>query len=112
MPGTKLRVAAEFANTPVTRIRRHNTPVCALRGNVPAGRSTLFALGVCDSRKTTHGTEYGNSEEYLDHVPTPLMDRLARPTPNLGYFAAMKARFNISRRRWGEEATAKLLGLQ
>jgi hypothetical protein len=66
-----LRIAAHFANAIVTRVRRHHPPVRALRGNF-----TLFALGHCEICKTTHATEYRDSEEYLDHVPTSLADRL------------------------------------
>jgi hypothetical protein len=72
-----LRIAAQFANATVKRVRRHHPPVRALRGNLTAKRFTLFALGDCETCKTTHGTEYRNSDEYLDHVPTPLLERLA-----------------------------------
>jgi len=72
-----LRIAAQFTNAIVTRVRRHNPPVCALRGDVAAERFTLFALGHCETCKTTHGTEYRNREEYLDHVPTSVAERLA-----------------------------------
>jgi len=72
-----LRIAAQFANAIVTRVRRHNTPVRALRGNVAAEGFTLFTLGHCGTCKTTHGTEYRNGEEYLDHVPTSIAKRLA-----------------------------------
>jgi hypothetical protein len=67
-----LCIAAQFANAIVTRVRRHHPPVRALRGNLAAERFTLFALGHCETCKTTHRTEYRNSEEYLDHVPTLL----------------------------------------
>jgi hypothetical protein len=72
-----LRIAAQFANAIVTRVRRHHPPVRALRGNLAAERFTLFALGHCETCKTTHGTEHRNSEEYLDHVPTSIAERLA-----------------------------------
>jgi hypothetical protein len=72
-----LRIAAQFANATVTRVRRHHPPVRALRGNLAAERFALFTLGHCEICKTTHGTEYRNCEEYLDHVPTPLLERLA-----------------------------------
>jgi hypothetical protein len=62
----KLRIASQFVNATVTRIRRHHPPVSALRRNF-----TLFALGHCETCKTAHGTEYRNGEEYLDHVPSP-----------------------------------------
>jgi hypothetical protein len=67
-----LRIAAQFANAIVTRVRRHHPPVRALRGNVAAERFTPCALGHCETGKTTHGTKDRDSEEYLDHVPTPL----------------------------------------
>jgi hypothetical protein len=82
-----LRIAAQFlkfVTAVVTRVRRHNPPVRALRfqlrqqrGNVTAKRFTLFALGHCETCKTSHGTEYRNREEYLDHVPTSVAERLA-----------------------------------
>jgi hypothetical protein len=67
-----LRIAAQLASAIVTRVRRHYAPVGALRG-----RFTLFALGHCEICNTTHATEYRNSEEYLDHVPTSLFECLA-----------------------------------
>jgi len=72
-----LRIAARFANAIVTWVRRHHAPVRALRGNLAAGRFTLFALGQRQACKTIHATEYRNSEEYLDHVPTSIAERLA-----------------------------------
>jgi hypothetical protein len=78
-----LRVA-QFASAIVTRVRRHRPPVralrlqlCQQRRNVAAERFTLFALGHCKTCKTTHGTEYRNREEHLDHVPTSIAERLA-----------------------------------
>jgi hypothetical protein len=50
--------------------------VRALRGNLVAGRFTLFAFGHCETCKTTHGTEHRNTQEYLDHVPTCIAERL------------------------------------
>jgi hypothetical protein len=72
-----LRIAARFASAIVTRVRRHHPPVRALRGNRAAERFTLFVLGHCEACKTTHRPEYRNSEEYLDHVPTSIAERLA-----------------------------------
>jgi hypothetical protein len=82
-----LRIAAQFlkfVTAVVTRVRRHDPPVralsfqpCQQRGNVAAERFTLFALGHCETRKTTHGTEYRNREEYFDHVRTSVAGRLA-----------------------------------
>ena len=72
LPVTKLRIAAQFANAIVTRVRRHHPPVRALRGHF-----TLLTLGHCEICKATHASEYRNGEEYLDHVPTSLADRLA-----------------------------------
>jgi len=72
-----LRIAAQFANATVAWVRRHRPPVCALRGNLAAERFTLFALGHCETCKTTHGSKYRNSEECLDHVPTSIAERLA-----------------------------------
>jgi hypothetical protein len=69
---TKLRIAAQPASAIVTRIWRHHAPVRALRGNF-----NLFALRHCEICNTTHATEYRNSEEYLDHVPTSITERLA-----------------------------------
>jgi hypothetical protein len=77
LPVTKLRIATHFANATVTRVRRHHPPVRALRGSLVAERFTLFALGHCKTCKATHGTEHRNSEEYLDHVPTSIAERLA-----------------------------------
>jgi hypothetical protein len=81
-----LRIAAqflEFVTAVVTRVRRHNPPVralrfqlCQQRGNVTAERFTLFALGHRETCKTTHGTEYRNREEYFDHMPTSVAERL------------------------------------
>jgi hypothetical protein len=67
-----LRIAAQFVNATVTRVRRHHPPVRALRGSIAAERFTLFALGHCQTCITTHGTEYHNSEDYLDHMPTSI----------------------------------------
>jgi hypothetical protein len=60
------------------RVRRHHPLVRALRGNLAAERYTLFALGHCETCKTTDGTERRNGKEYLDHVPTSIAERLAR----------------------------------
>jgi hypothetical protein len=75
LPVAKLRITAQLANAIVTRVRRHHAPVCALRGNLAAER--LFALGHREICNTTRATEYRNSEEYLDHVPTSLAECLA-----------------------------------
>src|SRR5215510_5819788 len=69
LPVTKLRIAAQSASAIVTRVRRHHPPVRALRGNL-----ILFALGHCEICKADHASEYRNSEEYLDHVPTSLAE--------------------------------------
>jgi hypothetical protein len=69
-----LRIATQLASAIVTRVRRHHAPVRALRGILAAER--LFALGHCEICNTTHATEYRYSEEYLDHVPTSLAERL------------------------------------
>ena len=42
---TRLRIAAQFANAIVLRIRPHYPTVRALRGNLAAGRVTRLALG-------------------------------------------------------------------
>jgi hypothetical protein len=73
LPVTKLRVVSQFVNAAVSGVGRHHTPVRALRGDFAAERLTLFALGQCQTCKTSEGTEYRNSEEYLDHVPTSIM---------------------------------------
>jgi hypothetical protein len=67
-----LRIVEQPASAIVTWVRRHHAPVRALRGSF-----TLFALGHCEICNTTHATEYRNSEEYLDHVPTSLAECLA-----------------------------------
>src|SRR5262249_16844691 len=61
LPGTNLRIAAQLVAAIVSRVRRHRPPVRALsfelsqrRGSVAADRFTLFALGHCETRKTTH----------------------------------------------------------
>jgi hypothetical protein len=65
-----LRIVSLFVNATVTRVRRHHPPMRALGGNLAAKRFTRFALGHCGSCKTTHGTEYGDGEKYLEHGPT------------------------------------------
>jgi hypothetical protein len=92
-----LRIAAQFANATVTRVRRHHPPMRALRGNFAAERFTLFALGHRETCKTTHGTEYRNSEEYLDHVPTSIAGRLCLELPRTWQICGIKARCNTSR---------------
>ena len=72
LPVTKLRIASQFLNATVTRVRRHHPPVRTLGGNLAAERVTLSALGHCETCKTTHGTEYCNGEDYLYHVPTSI----------------------------------------
>ena len=72
LPVTKLRIASQFLNATVTRVRRHHPPVRTLGGNLAAERVTLSALGHCETCKTTHGTEYCNGEDYLYHVPTSM----------------------------------------
>jgi hypothetical protein len=72
-----LRIAPQFANAIVTRVRRHHPPVRALRGNFTSECITLFALGHCETCKTIQGTEYRNSEEYLDHVLISIAERPA-----------------------------------
>jgi len=67
-PVTKLRTAARFANAIVLRVWSHDPAVCALRGNLVAGRFALLVLGYCETCETTDGNEYRNSEKYLDHV--------------------------------------------
>jgi hypothetical protein len=77
----KVSIAAQSAETIVTRVRRHRPPpVSALRlqlflisGDVAGERFTLFALGHCDTCKTTHGTEHCNRDEFLDHALPPLL---------------------------------------
>jgi hypothetical protein len=71
-----LHIAAQIAKATVPRVRRHHPPVRTLSGNLAAERFTLFALGHCETCKTTHRTEYRNGEEYLDHVPTSIAERL------------------------------------
>jgi hypothetical protein len=77
LPVTKLRIAARFANAIVMRVRPHHPPVRALRGNLAAERFILFVLRHCETCKIVHGTEYRNSEEHLDHVPTFIAEHLA-----------------------------------
>jgi hypothetical protein len=67
-----LRIAPQLANAIVTGVGRHHPPVRALRGNL-----ILFALGDCEICETSHGTERRNSEEYLDHMPTSIAERVA-----------------------------------
>jgi hypothetical protein len=84
LPVTTFGFAAQFVSAIVTRVRRHRpSPVRALRfqlsyqrGNVAVERFTLFVLGHCETCKTTHGTDYRNSEEYLDHVRASLVEYL------------------------------------
>ena len=72
LPVTKLRIGSQFENATVTRVRRHHPPMRTLGGNLAAERFTLFALGHCETCKTTHGTKYRNGEDYLYHVPTSI----------------------------------------
>ena len=72
LPVTKLRIASQCVNATVTPIRRHHPPVRALGRNLAAERFTLFALGHCQTCKTTHASEYRNGEDYLYHVPTSI----------------------------------------
>jgi hypothetical protein len=65
-----LRIVSQFVNATVARVRWHHPPVRALGGNLAAERFARFALGYCETCKTTDGTECGNAEEYFDHVPT------------------------------------------
>jgi hypothetical protein len=76
-------------NAIVTRVRRHHPPVRAPRGFLAAGRFTLFDLSHCVTCKTTYGTEHRNSEEYLDHPPTSIAERLAKNHPKPDEFAAL-----------------------
>jgi hypothetical protein len=75
LPRTKLHVASQLANATVPRVRWHHPSVRALGGDRAAERLTLFVLGHCEPCKTTHGTEYRNSEELFHHVPTSMPER-------------------------------------
>jgi hypothetical protein len=59
-----------------------------VRGVLVADRFTLFALSHCETCKTTHGTEYRNGEEYLDHAPISIAERLVKSHPKPDEFAA------------------------
>jgi hypothetical protein len=80
LSGANLRIAAQLADAIVALVRRHRPPpvralrfqLCQQGGNVAAERFALFVLGHCETCKTTHATDYRNSEEYLGHVPTSL----------------------------------------
>jgi hypothetical protein len=50
--------------------------VRALSGNLPTQCSTLLLLRNCETCKTTHGTEHRSGEDYFDHVPTSIAERL------------------------------------
>jgi hypothetical protein len=87
LPGSKLRIAAQFvqlADAIVTLVGRHRPPPvralrfqpCQRRGNVAAELFTLLALGQCEIRKTTRRTEHRHREEYPDHVPISVVERL------------------------------------
>jgi hypothetical protein len=44
--------------------------LCQHRQNFGGERFILFVLGHSETRKISHGTEYRNRDENLDHVPT------------------------------------------
>jgi hypothetical protein len=76
-PTSRPRGLAGCGTTIVTRVRRHHLSVRAPRGLLVADRFTLFALSHCETCKTTHSTEYRNSEEYPDHALTSIAEFLA-----------------------------------